>query len=151
MIVSLRKLTKEAIYHYGYALRTDWVLDNISMVVIVATQVWWTWRVEDVFAKVKAGDALAMKKELVKQSNDLNDLVRLIRTPGLPKVNRSKVNTLIIMDVHARDIVGRFVRDSILDKKEFEWESQLRFYFDKLKDDLSIKQCTGVFDYTYEY
>lgn len=33
------------------------------------------------------------------------------------------------MDVHARDIVDRFVRDSILDKNEFEWESQLRFYW----------------------
>jgi dynein heavy chain len=64
-----------------------------------------------------------MKKEYVKQTADLNDLVRLIRTPGINKQNRAKVNTLIIMDVHARDIVGRFVRDSILDKKEFDWES----------------------------
>ena len=30
---------------------------------------------------------------------------------------------MIIVDVHARDIVDRFVRDSILDKNEFEWES----------------------------
>ena len=139
MVVSLRKLTKEALYNYGYALRTDWVLQNVAMVVILSTQVWWTWRVEDVFAKVKAGDALAMKKELVKQTNDLNDLVRLIRSPGLSRVDRAKVNTLIIMDVHARDIVGRFVRDSILDAKEFDWESQLRFYFEKAKDDVTIQ------------
>jgi dynein heavy chain len=55
------------------------------------------------------------------------------------------------MDVHARDIVERFVRDSILSADEFDWESQLRFYFDKGKDDISINQCTGSFDYTYEY
>jgi len=61
------------------------------------------------------------------------------------------VNTLIIMDVHARDIVDGFVRDSILDAREFEWESQLRFYWDRTKDDISIQQCTGVFDYCYEY
>jgi dynein heavy chain, axonemal len=36
---------------------------------------------------------------------------------------RKKINTLIIIDVHARDIVDRFVRDSILSEKEFEWES----------------------------
>jgi len=30
---------------------------------------------------------------------------------------------LIIVDVHARDIVDRFVKDSILDAREFEWES----------------------------
>jgi len=27
------------------------------------------------------------------------------------------------MDVHGRDIVNNFVRDSILAAKEFEWES----------------------------
>ena len=35
----------------------------------------------------------------------------------------------IIIDVHARDIVDKFVRDSILDAREFAWESQLRFYW----------------------
>lgn len=44
---------------------------------------------------------------------------------------RHKVNTLIITDVHARDIIDKFVRDSIMDAREFAWESQLRFYWDK--------------------
>jgi hypothetical protein len=38
---------------------------------------------------------------------------------------------LVIVDVHARDIVDGFVRDSILDAREFAWESQLRFYWDR--------------------
>ena len=91
-----------------------------------------------------------MKQELSKETSDLNDLIALIRT-DLDILIRKSVNTLIILDVHARDIVERFVRDSILDAKEFEWESQLRFYWDKRKDDLAIKQCTGTFDYCYEY
>ncbi len=36
---------------------------------------------------------------------------------------RKKINTLIIIEVHQRDIVDKFVRDSILDAKEFDWES----------------------------
>lgn len=44
---------------------------------------------------------------------------------------RRKVNTLIITDVHGRDIIDNFVRDSIMDAREFAWESQLRFYWDK--------------------
>jgi len=35
---------------------------------------------------------------------------------------RQKLNTLIVIDVHARDIVDRFVKDSILDANEFDWE-----------------------------
>jgi hypothetical protein len=34
---------------------------------------------------------------------------------------------------------------------EFAWESQLRFYWENRKDNISIKQCTGTFRYGYEY
>jgi Hydrolytic ATP binding site of dynein motor region len=40
---------------------------------------------------------------------------------------------------------------SILDRREFEWESQLRFYWEKDLDELVIRQCTGEFGYGYEY
>lgn len=91
-----------------------------------------------------------MKRELAKETSDLNDLIALVRTE-IPDLLRKCVNTLIILDVHARDIVDSFVRDSIMNAKEFEWESQLRFYWDLQKDDIDIRQCTGTFDYCYEY
>ena len=58
---------------------------------------------------------------------------------------------MIIIDVHARDIVDRFVRDSVLEAREFDWESQLRFYWEKSLDSCCIRQCTGQFEYGYEY
>jgi dynein heavy chain len=57
-----------------------------------------------------------MKDESAKQTKDLNDLIDLVRT-DLNGQDRKKINSLIIIDVHARDIVDRFVKDSILDKK----------------------------------
>jgi dynein heavy chain len=57
-----------------------------------------------------------MKDESAKQTKDLNDLIDLVRTE-LNGQDRKKINSLIIIDVHARDIVDRFVKDSILDKK----------------------------------
>lgn len=35
--------------------------------------------------------------------------------------------------------------------REFAWESQLRFYWERQTDDISIRQCTGTFRYGYEY
>jgi dynein heavy chain len=64
---------------------------------------------------------------------------------------RKCVNTLIVLDVHAKDVVDSFVRDSVLSAKQFEWESVLRFYWENGKDDTTIRQCTGTFDYCYEY
>ena len=40
---------------------------------------------------------------------------------------------------------------SILAANEFEWESQLRFYWEKEGDELLVRQCTGEFGYGYEY
>jgi len=56
----------------------------------------------------------------------------------LSDVIRKKINTLIVVDVHARDIVSNFVRDSILNAREFEWESQLRFYWNNEDNDIVI-------------
>lgn len=104
---------------------------------------------------MKKGDKYAMKTESEKQTTDLNKLVEMVRTDLESRVNggnfRKKINSLIIIDVHARDIVDRFVRDSILDAREFEWESQLRFYWRNNLNDVSIEQCTGKFRYGYEY
>jgi len=95
------------------------------MVCLACNQVWWTWEVEDVFRKVKAGQKQAMKEFSAKQFRQIDELVVLVRGP-LSKNDRMKFNTVLIIDVHARDIIDSFVRDSILDAREFQWESQLR-------------------------
>ena len=48
-----------------------------------------------------------------------------------------------LFDAVCRDIIDAFVRDSILDQSEFEWESQLRFYWMREPDSLVVQQCTG--------
>lgn len=45
---------------------------------------------------------------------------------GLSSNDRKKLETVLTIDVHIRDIIDGFVRDSIMDAMEFEWESQLR-------------------------
>lgn len=46
-----------------------------GMVVLAASQIWWTWEVEDVFAQVKKGDKLGMKNYAKKMHTQINDLV----------------------------------------------------------------------------
>lgn len=147
-----RLITKEAIFKYGGELsRIDWMMFYQGMVVLAGNQVWWTWEVEDVFRKVKKGDKMGMKNYARKMHKQISDLVQKVRQPNLTKNDRKKFNTVLIIEVHARDIIDSFVRDSIMDTREFEWESQLRFYWDQLPDELMVRQCTGEFGYGYEY
>jgi dynein heavy chain len=148
---TLHLIYKEAVFHYASTKRIDWINQNLGMVTIGGSQMWWTWEVEDVFRRVRKGDKHAMKELATKLTGQLDELVTAIRDPKLLEANRKKLNTLIIIDVHARDIIDRFVRDSILDAREFDWESQLRFYWDRELDSMLIQQCTGSFSFGYEY
>lgn len=60
--------------------------------------------------QVKKGHKTAMKDYAKKQHKQIDDLVVQIRQP-LSKNDRSKFNTVLIIDVHARDIIDGFVRD----------------------------------------
>lgn len=102
------------------------------MVSLLGSQIWWTFETEEAFAQVRSGNKHAMKQFSKKLTRQLADCTHLVRT-DLDSEMRKKVNTVIILDVHARDIIDSFIRDSILDVKEFAWESQLRFYWRKQK------------------
>jgi dynein heavy chain len=146
-----RLITKEAVFLYcEQKTRVEWMYDYQGMVILAANQVWWTWEVEDVFRKVKRGDKMGMKNYSKKLHGQIDDLVVQVRSQ-LSKNDRKKFNSVLIVDVHNRDIIDRFVRDSILEAREFEWESQLRFYWEKDSDQLLVQQCTGKFGFGYEY
>lgn len=143
---SNRYVTKKAIYDYGKnrRIRCEWTLEYQGMIILGANQVWWTAEVENVFAKIKKGNHRAMKEYLLQLNKQLDDLVIKVRE-NLTRNDRSKFRTIVTIDVHARDIIENFVRDSISDSQEFEWESQLRFYWKREQDNLYVSQCTGKF------
>ena len=150
MQTTLHQIMKEAVIAYPKNARTTWITQYIGMCVLMVSQIWWTYEVEDAFRQVRAGNKLAMKQFRQKLVNQITDIVAMIRS-NLDRQTRKKINTLIIIDVHERDLVDGFVRDSILDATEFQWESQLRYYWDRTTDDVSIRQCTGTFQTAYEY
>ncbi|XP_030371764.1 dynein heavy chain 10, axonemal [Scaptodrosophila lebanonensis] len=151
---SNRYITKTAIYDFGTDLeisRPDWLMNYQGMVGLAASQVWWTAEVEEAFDQAQNhGNMRAMKDFLSKNNYQIEELVLKVRS-NLSRNDRLKFKALCTIDVHARDIIDNFVRDNILDASEFSWESQLRFYWVKFYDNLHVLQCSGEFEYGYEY
>ncbi|XP_011639724.2 dynein heavy chain 10, axonemal [Pogonomyrmex barbatus] len=150
---SNRYLTKKAVYNYGKVRRprTQWILEFQGMMVLTANQIWWTAEVENVFDKISKGNKRAMKEYLQQLNDQLDEVVTLMGTEMLTNNDRKKIDMVLTIDVHIRDIIESFVRDSIVDPTEFEWESQLRFYWVHDLDNVWMNQCTGTFEYGYEY
>ncbi|PZC71734.1 hypothetical protein B5X24_HaOG212562 [Helicoverpa armigera] len=146
-------ISKKAIFYYGKnwkVPRTDWIMEYQGMVCLAANGVWWTAETEETFIRIRKGNKRAMKEHLAQQNEQLDGLVVKVRQ-DLSSNDRLKFRTITTIDVHARDIIEGFVRDNVTEASEFEWESQLRFYWLKRDDNLWIRQCTGIFEYGYEY
>jgi dynein heavy chain len=53
----------------------------------------------------------------------------------LDKPLRQKIMVLISMDTHSRDVVDRLINENVRKAEEFQWQSQLKFYWDTAKND----------------
>uniref|UniRef100_A0A8D3AZ06 Dynein, axonemal, heavy chain 6 n=1 Tax=Scophthalmus maximus TaxID=52904 RepID=A0A8D3AZ06_SCOMX len=80
----------------------------------------------------------------------LNSLAALVRGQ-LPTLHRSIITALITIDVHARDIVTDLVRQKVDSRTNFEWQRQLRYYWDMDIDNCVAKMALSTYIYGYEY
>lgn len=113
---TLTLMAKRATFEYAKTDRLEWIRMYVGMITLLGTQIWWTFAVEDVFKLVAKGDKHAMKRELALEIKELDRLIGLVRE-DIDNNLRKCVNTLIVLDVHAKDVVDGFVRDSILSAK----------------------------------
>lgn len=61
-----------------------------------------------------------------KQLKELDDLRELVRGKLTSKA-RQTLSALIVIEVHARDVVINLLNEKVSDVNDFEWISQLRF------------------------
>lgn len=62
--------------------------------------------------------------------------------------DRLTLGALITLDVHARDVVQQLVDASVSHTTDFEWASQLRYYW---REDVYVEMVQACIAYGYEY
>ena len=145
MRMTLKQLTSLSNYEYATAKRTDWTANWPGQIVLAVDQIYWTRDVEEAFTKE---NGLA---NYVSTLNDqIEDIVQLVRgdlSPGF----RITVKAMVVIDVHARDVVASLVRDKVTSQNSFDWASQLRYYWDDKNLDLQVAMVTAKIPYGFEY
>jgi hypothetical protein len=65
-----------------------------------------------------------LKKLKAVYKKRLSNLIELIEKPSLSSVDRKKINVLIIMEEHNREVIYRLADDkTVTNKHHFNWQS----------------------------
>uniref|UniRef100_A0A674GHA2 Dynein axonemal heavy chain 3 n=1 Tax=Taeniopygia guttata TaxID=59729 RepID=A0A674GHA2_TAEGU len=119
-----------------------WVLQWPGQAVICVSSIYWTEEVSEAIRKK------ALQDFLEKSNTQIRDIVELVRGK-LSSGARLTLGALIVIDVHARDVVSKLVEDKVTDLNDFQWISQLRYYW--AENDVIVRMITTEMKYGYEY
>ncbi|XP_022235820.1 dynein heavy chain 2, axonemal-like [Limulus polyphemus] len=131
--------------------KTDkWIREWPGQLCIAASQIQWTGDCSRALQQAKERGKKPLKSLRRKQVAVLEKLSEMVRS-NLSSLMLQKVMALVTIEVHARDIIDSMLKMGCFDLTDFNWVSQLRFYWDKDLEDCLICQTNAKFLYGYEY
>lgn len=130
--------------------REEWVFNFPAQIDLLASQIIWTEEVEGALENLEAGQEDAVKKYAEVCTARLEGLIRLVQGT-LSKNDRTKIITIITIDVHNRDVVNALVTKNVENNLDFKWQSQLRYMWLPEDQAVNIRICDYATVYSFEY
>lgn len=127
MKATIRVTLGKALANLAQIDRNKWVLSWPGQIVIAGSQTYWTAHVEESLI----GNSLGQYFQLL--LSQLDGLRGLVRGP-LKRVERQILSALIVIEVHARDVTQQIYDNNVKNVNDFDWISQLRYYWVKDTD-----------------
>lgn len=113
--------------NYPTLNRHEWVLKWPGQCIQSISQTYWTLFITEAFA---SDNPLESLQTYLSTCNDqIKDIVALVRGQ-LSVQNRITLGALIVLDVHAMEILKALIKSNTTSEKDFDWLSQLRYYWE---------------------
>ncbi|XP_025155769.1 dynein heavy chain 2, axonemal [Harpegnathos saltator] len=154
---AMRAILREVLRHCRTELRKTlakrdrWVKEWPGQPGITSTQIQWTSDCTRTLQHCKLADSKKPLRKLRKKQNQALDKYSEAIRGELSKLDRLKFKAIVVIEIHARDVIERMYKMNCRDVSDFEWLSQLRFYWEKDIEDCIVRQTNTHFVYGYEY
>ncbi len=145
MVRTLRELTKQGVKDYENMPRDEFIKTTVAQVVWTVNQIFWCREVTRCLTSPTPRKDLQQFLEASKRQ--LIEIAGMTRTE-LTSTQRKVVQTLIIIEVHARDVVEAMIADGVSSITDFGWLKQLRYYWE---NNCIVRQSNSEFIYGFEY
>lgn len=126
MLLAVQMQINASYTNYQNEKRNVWVLKWPQMVVLCISQVFWT---SECHSCLRTSSQNLLKQFYQTLQSNLNDIVAVIRSKDITNLNRITIKSLIVIDVHAKDVVEKFIADNVASETDFQWLAQLRYYW----------------------
>ncbi|XP_037831220.1 dynein heavy chain 1, axonemal isoform X2 [Kryptolebias marmoratus] len=143
MKATLRDNIDRSLQGYSEQAHVEWVLSWPGQVGIGGSQVFWT---ADVSKALEQGDLASHLYP--KLQTQLGDIVQRMKGQ-LSRTQQAALSSLIVIEAHAKDVVAKLVEQNVSSIDDFEWITQLRYYWND--EDLCICALNAELLYGYEY
>ncbi|CAB3230574.1 unnamed protein product [Arctia plantaginis] len=156
-LLELEKAMKASVHHavtvayddYLQQPREKWVITWPGQAVQCIAMTFWTSEVTEAIHISLA----AMNQYWHKCNFQISKIVDLVRGE-LSLQNRITLGALVVLDVHARDVLMLLIECEVQQDNDFNWLSQIRYYWEE-QEDLSWQCATRMINsqlmYGYEY
>ena len=144
-MASLHTITGQSVKSYATSNREDWLLHWPGQVVLSVAQIYWTRAVEEA---LRRGGSDGLASFATQCSASLQNAVKLVRGE-LTKLQRATLGALVVIDVHARDVLVEMSTAGVREESDFAWQAQLRYYWED--DTVVVRMLNAVAAYGYEY
>ncbi|GAA51425.1 dynein heavy chain 7 axonemal [Clonorchis sinensis] len=144
MITSVHLTISNALEDYLQSPRREWVKTWCGQAVLAGSMYFWTLETEKAI-----GEGFGSMQDYLRLNNQqIEEIVAMVRGK-LSKQNRTTLQALIVLDVHARDVLAELIQVKCQSNTEFSWLSQLRYYWEEKK--LVTRMINSQLNYGYEY
>lgn len=153
-LLELEILMKKSIHYkvkccyenYPEIIREKWVLVWPGQCVLAISLTYWTIDITECLMGDNSVKELG--KYFEKCKSQIGKVIELVRG-DLNTQNRITLGALVVLDVHARDVLGEIFAMKVKDLNDFQWLSQLRYYWED--EHLDTRMVNSNLPYSYEY